>query len=164
MNVLKRLNESFEEIILVVFLVLISVVMGIQIVARLFNNPLSWSEEVARFLFVWSGFLSISYCLKKQISIKIEQVVEKLPSKVHAVIKILEKVIMLVFYLYMIQFAYDYFARAIASGQVSPAMQLPMYIVQFAPLFGFILTIIRLIEGLVIQFQMLFRKETEGAV
>ncbi len=148
MKVLKWLDESLEETILVVLLLIMSLAMGAQIVARyIFNSPLSWSEELSRFLFVWSGFLSISYCFKKQISIKIEQIVSLLPTKVAAVFKIIEKVTMLVFYIYMVPFAWTYFNNAITSGQLSPAMQIPMYIIYIAPLVGFILSIIRLLQG-----------------
>lgn len=147
LKVLKWLDKNFEEAILVVFLIVITIVMSVQIVARIFNSALTWSEELARFLFVWSGFLSISYCFREQISIKIEQVVDMLPTRVASVIKLLEKAIMLVFYLYMLQFAYDYYTRAIASGQLSPAMQIPMAMIQIAPLVGFILSIIRLIQS-----------------
>lgn len=148
MKVLKWLDENLEETILVVLLLIMSLAMGAQIIARyIFNSPLSWSEELARFLFVWSGFLSISYCFKKQISIKIEQVVSFLPKKIAAVFKIIEKATMLVFYFYMVPFAWTYFNNAVSSGQVSPAMQIPMYIVYVAPLVGFILSIIRLLQG-----------------
>lgn len=148
MKVLKWLDDNFEETILLVFLIIITTVMSVQIVLRLFNSALTWSEELVRFLFVWSGFLSISYCFKKQISIKIEQIVDMFPKKVNAGVKLLEKVILLVFYFFMIQYAYDYFTRAIASGQLSPAMQIPMYTIQIAPLVGFILSVIRLIQGI----------------
>lgn len=149
MKVIKWLDENFEEVILVIFLVLITIVMTIQIVARSLGSPLTWSEEAARFLFVWSGFFSISYCVQKQISLKIDQLVEMLPGKAAIAVKLLEKLIMLAFFLYMISFGYDYFIRGIQSGQLSPAMQLPMAAIQVAPLVGFILTSIRLIQNII---------------
>ncbi|WMJ84609.1 TRAP transporter small permease [Oscillospiraceae bacterium LTW-04] len=150
MKVLKWLDESLEETILVVLLLIMSLAMGAQIIARyIFNSPLSWSEELSRFLFVWSGFLSISYCFKKQISIKIEQLVSLLPQKVATVFKIIEKTTMLLFYIYMVPFAWTYFNNAITSGQLSPAMQIPMSFIYIAPLIGFILSIIRLTQGVV---------------
>ncbi len=150
MKVLKWLDESLEETILVVLLLLMSLAMGTQIVARyIFNSPLSWSEELSRFLFVWSGFLSISYCFKKQISIKIDQVVSFFPEKIAIILKLIEKITMLVFYFYMVPFAWTYFNNAITSGQLSPAMQIPMYIIYIAPLVGFILSIIRLIQNVI---------------
>lgn len=160
MKLLKWLDENFEETVLLIFLAIITVVMSVQIVARIFGSALTWSEELARFLFVWSGFLSIGYCFKKKISIKIDQIVDLLPTRIHAVIKLLEKAVMLVFYIFMLQFAYDYFSRAIASGQLSPAMQIPMYIIQIAPLIGFLLAIVRLVQGVFEQSRELVTGES----
>lgn len=158
MKVLKWLDENLEETILVVLMLIMSLTMGVQIIARyIFNSPLSWSEELSRFLFVWSGFLSISYCFKKQISIKIDQVVSFFPEKIAIIFKLVEKITMLVFYFYMIPFAWTYFNNAVVSGQLSPAMQIPMYIIYIAPLVGFILSIIRLIQNVIEKFKELMQ-------
>ena len=70
------LDENLEEFLLVVMLAAMTLIMGIQIFSRYaLGQSLSWSEEVTRFLFIWSGFLSVSYCSKKCLSIKIEQFV-----------------------------------------------------------------------------------------
>ena len=42
---------------------------------QILNASLSWSEELTRYLFIWSAFISISYCIKKWISIKIDQLI-----------------------------------------------------------------------------------------
>ena len=68
------LDENLEEFLLVVMLAAMTLIMGIQIFSRYaLGQSLSLSEEVTRFLFIWSGFLSVSYCSKKCLSIKIEQ-------------------------------------------------------------------------------------------
>ena len=74
------LDENLEEFLLVVMLAAMTLIMGIQIFSRYaLGQSLSWSEEVTRFLFIWSGFLSVSYCSKKCLSIKIEQFVAAFP-------------------------------------------------------------------------------------
>lgn len=156
MKIIKLIDDNFEEIILMFLLAAMTVVMGIQVVARYaFNYSLTWSEELTRYMFIWSAFLSISHCTKKQISIKIEQLVSMLPTKLHAIFKIIEKVIMLAFFAYMIKYANNFVQASITSGQLSPAMRLPMYFVQVAPLVGFALTIVRLLQGLVFEFKVL---------
>jgi len=62
---LNWLDENLEEFLLVVMLAAMTLIMGIQIFSRYaLGQSLSWSEEVTRFLFIWSGFLSVSYCSK----------------------------------------------------------------------------------------------------
>ena len=51
-----------EETILIILLVIMTGVMGIQIVSRyVFQNSLTWSEELVRYMFVWSAFLGIPF-------------------------------------------------------------------------------------------------------
>ena len=109
-KVLRWLDQNLEEFLLVLFLAAMAVLMGIQVLARyVLGMSLSWSEEVARYLFVWSGFLSVSYCTKKCVSIKIEQFVASFPKRWKAALKVLNHTIELVLFLYLLPFAWNYF-------------------------------------------------------
>jgi TRAP-type C4-dicarboxylate transport system permease small subunit len=148
MKVLKWLDSYLEEVLLTVLLIGIVVVMTAQVVARYaFNSPLSWSEELAKYLLVWSCFLSISYCVKKRISIKIDQFQNMLPEKAIPWIKMIRHTIVFVFCLAMLPFCLTYVQQAISSGATSAAMQLPMYYIQSAPLVGFLLLALRVAQA-----------------
>ena len=96
------LDENLEEFLLVVMLAAMTLIMGIQIFSRYaLGQSLSWSEEVTRFLFIWSGFLSVSYCSKKCLSIKIEQFVATFPRRGKALFKVVNHTFELIFFLYM---------------------------------------------------------------
>ena len=59
MKLVKWLDKHLEEILLVALLFVMMIIMGIQILARYaLGNSLSWSEEITRFCFIWTGFLS----------------------------------------------------------------------------------------------------------
>lgn len=159
-KVLRWLDQNLEEFLLVLFLAAMAVIMGIQVLARyVLGMSLSWSEEVARYLFVWSGFLSVSYCTKKCVSIKIEQFVASFPKRWKAALKVLNHTIELVLFLYLLPFAWDYFYSAVISGQKSPALGLPMYLVQAAPMTGFVLCAFRVVQRWVIEFLTVVGKE-----
>lgn len=159
-KVLRWLDQNLEEFLLVLFLAAMAVIMGIQVLARyVLGMSLSWSEEVARYLFVWSGFLSISYCTKKCVSIKIEQFVASFPKRWKAALKVINHTIELVLFLYLLPFAWNYFYSAVISGQKSPALGLPMYLVQAAPMTGFMLCAFRVVQRWVIEFLTVVGKE-----
>lgn len=159
-KVLRWLDQNLEEFLLVLFLAAMAVIMGIQVLARyVLCMSLSWSEEVARYLFVWSGFLSVSYCTKKCVSIKIEQFVASFPKRWKAALKVLNHTIELVLFLYLLPFAWNYFYSAVISGQKSPALGLPMYLVQAAPMTGFVLCAFRVVQRWVIEFLTVVGKE-----
>ena len=79
---LRWLDQNLEECLMVFLLAAMTVIMGIQGFSRYaLGMALTWSEELTRYLFIWAGFLSVSYCTKKCISIKIEQFVALFPKR-----------------------------------------------------------------------------------
>ena len=121
-KILHWLDENLEEFILVIFLIAMTLIMGIQIFCRyVLGMSLSWSEELTRYLFIWCGFLSVSYCSKKCLSIKIEQFVAIFPRRGKAIFKVVNHTFELIFFIYMIPFAYSYMMSSVHSGQLSPA-------------------------------------------
>ncbi len=155
MKVIKWLDNYLEEAILIVLLLGMMVIMGIQVTARyVFSCSLTWSEEITRYMFIWSGFLSISFCIKKGVSIKIEQLVNLFPERVVAALRLVSYTVEIIFFLYLIPYAWHYVQSAIISKQVSPACGLPMYLMQASTLIGFALAIIRLIQKWIEKFSI----------
>lgn len=160
MKALKWLNKNFEEVVMISILIFMTVIMGIQICARyLFNYSLSWTEEITRYLFVWAGFLSVSYCTVKCISIKIEQLVAKLSTRKKALVKMNNHTFEFIFFGYMIPFSWKYLQSCIASGQLSAACEMPMYVVQSAPFICFIIVEFRVAQRWWIELQRVRGKE-----
>lgn len=59
MKAIKWLDENFEEFIMIIFLILLTCIMMLQVVMRyFFHNPLSWAEEACRYSFVYSVMLA----------------------------------------------------------------------------------------------------------
>lgn len=163
-KVLLWLNDNLEEFLMVVFLGAMTLIMGVQVFSRyVLGTSLSWSEELTRYIFIWAGFLSVSYCTKKCISIKIEQFVAMFPRRGKAIFKVVNHTFELALFLYLLPFAWKYFLSAIISGQTSPALNLPMYYVQAAPLVSFILVAFRIAQRWWIELNVaLGKKKEEG--
>lgn len=162
-KVLSWLNDSLEEFLMVAGLLLMTLIMGIQVFFRyVMGASLSWSEELTRYIFVWAGFLSVSYCTKRCISIKIEQFAAMLPRRGKAFMKLVNHTFELLFFFYLIPFAVKYLMSAVESGQVSPACHIPMYYVQAAPFISFLLVAFRIMQRWYIELQTL-RDRKKGA-
>lgn len=163
MNALKWLDENFEKFILVILLTLMILIMGVQVVARyIFNSSLSWSEELTRYLFVWSAFLSLPYTIKTNIALKIDQLFTVLPEGVKKVLWVVGYVLMFVFFTFMFKNAFGVVQSSINSGQRSPALGLPMYLIQLSSLVGFGLAIIRTLQALILTVKAPIGKEEEN--
>lgn len=141
------LDEYLEECFMVSFLMAMTLIMGIQVFSRyILGTSLSWTEEITRYLFIWSAFLSVSLCTKKCISIKIDQFIKLFPKRGKSLWKVLNLTVEFIFFVYLIPYAYLYLKATVESGQTSPACGIPMYYVQAAPLVSFVLTALRIAQ------------------
>ena len=158
-KVLSWIDEYLEEVLLAAALAAMAVIMGVQVFSRyVLGASLSWSEELTRYIFIWAGFLSVSYCTKKCISIKIEQFVALFPRRGKAVFKVVNHTFELILFVYLLPFAWKYLMSAVENGQTSPAMGIPMYLVQAAPLVGFALSAIRVLQRWIAEFKAVIGK------
>ena len=147
---MNKINEYLEEIILVILLVCMTLILGLQVVSRyVFQNSLSWSEELVRYMLVWSAFIGVPYCIKKNTSISVNQFKKSMSIKTQDALSYLEKFLMLILFLVMGIFSIDIVVSSFVSGQSSPAMGIPYWIIQLSVPIGSILSIIRIIQNLV---------------
>lgn len=150
MNIIKWLDENFEEVILVSLLILMTLTMGLQITMRyVFHNSLSWSEELVRFMFVWSAFISVPFCIKHGTSIKIDLFRNAFPEKIKKFLLIFDKLILLSLFSILTYYSIDVVRVTLLSGQTSTALGLPMQYVQVSTVLGFGLACIRIVQKLI---------------
>ncbi|MEJ6472443.1 TRAP transporter small permease [Fusobacterium nucleatum] len=155
---LKALDDYLEETILLILLVLMTCIMGIQIVSRyVFQNSLTWSEELVRYMFVWSAFLGIPFCIKHGLSIKVDQFRNLFPIPLQKALMYIDKIIIFVLFLVMFIYSCLVVKASYLSGQTSPAMQIPMWIVQLSVCVSSLLSMIRSIQN----FANLIRGKTK---
>ena len=144
---LKWMDDYLEEFVLIVLLIIMTCSSGLQVVMRyVFNNSLVWSEEVSKYAFIWSGFLSIGYCIKKGLSIKIDILIQLFPPKLQKILSGLGLLVLMVFFGLMIQASLVIIDQALAGGQTSPALHVPMAYVYCGPIIGFVIAIFRIVE------------------
>lgn len=147
---LKKLWDHFEEYILVYSLVFTVFLIFFQIIMRyVFHNSLSWSEELARYMFLCQIWLGASFAVKQQRHLRIEAFKNMLPEKAQ---KYAEMITLLIWFGFSIFLAYkgsELTLILIKRGQVSPAMRIPMAYAYASVPVGCGLMAIRLIERMV---------------
>lgn len=150
-KILKWLDQYFEEVIMVILLVVISFVMFAQIIARyVFNNSMSWPEEFCRYCYVWTVFLSISYTIARGSMLRVTVVMDLFPTKIQNAIRILCDLIMLAMF-------WVFFRHAVGvvghiknvTREISSAMRIPMWLIYMSVLVGFALSLLRTIQALI---------------
>ena len=149
MSAIKWLDEHFEEAIMVVLLALISCVMMAQIIARNVVNSMTWPEEFSRYCYIWTVFLSLGYTIKKGNMLKVGIIMDLLPQKVRRTIEILVNIIILAVFVVFFRYSITYTNILRTTGQLSPAMQIPMWIMYLSTIIGFGLASIRSAQEIV---------------
>ena len=153
MNVLStiaKVYNKFEEVFLVILLsVMVVLIFGQVIMRYIFNAPLSWSEELARILFIWVSWIGISLGQKKGEHIRIVLVTDALKGKTRKFVLLLSDVcafiILMIFAIYGAQVFMDIFGR----GATLPGTHLPKWTMYGAVPVSCTLMAIRIIKDFV---------------
>ena len=156
-SVLRWLDEHFEETLLIILLLALTLLTGAQVLMRrVFSSPLSWSEELCRYCFMWSGFIGVAYCIRKRCEIRISTFVILFPAKLQKILLILTHFVSLAVFGVFFRVSLNIVIKTLSSAQTSPAVGIPFYIVYFCTVLGFGLSLIRLLQVLVIDIRDLF--------
>lgn len=74
--------DKLEEFSLIIMYATMVIIIFIQVIMRyVFNNSLSWSEELGKFIFVWLSWIGISIGAKRGEHIKLTMFVDRLSPK-----------------------------------------------------------------------------------
>jgi TRAP-type C4-dicarboxylate transport system permease small subunit len=102
-----------------------TVLIFIQVIFRyLFNQPLAWTEELARFLFIWMTFVAGVVAARRGQHIGVELIVNMLPRAGKQVIGVFAHLVSTVFFGIISFYCISLWDKL--SSQISPALSFPM--------------------------------------
>lgn len=100
MNLLKKvltpISDALDKICSVAIVLMLGamvIITGAQIVCRTWFTALSWSDEVTRYLLIWSTFLGASVVYRHSGHISITFVQDMVPAKIGKAMRVLVHVI-----------------------------------------------------------------------
>lgn len=161
MNFLKFLDEKLEEWILIIsFMFLVGLVFTQVFFRYVISHSLGWSEELSRYILVWIAWISACYIIRSGKHIRIETVKNKLPKSAQIWVEALVLALWSVFALFLAIEGWQLVMGVQTTGQVSPSLGVPMWLVYMALPIGGILMLIRIIQ----QFYWLFTGKQKGEV
>ena len=103
LETLSRELNRWAEWLMAGLLAALTVLVGVQIAGRfLFGYSIFWSDELARFLLVWSAFLGMSVGVRRGAHPAVDSLVRRLPPTVARVVLGVSVAGSLVFFLVMV--------------------------------------------------------------
>ena len=133
-----------ENALCCVLIVVMSLVIFLQIICRLFKFPLVWSEELGRFMFIWLIYISVCLSTRREshLCCDILPIIIRGPVG-RNVIKIISNLLCLCFFAFVVYYGIGVIEKLTVRTQTSPAMQINMIWAYAAPYVGAAIASIR---------------------
>ena len=149
-KVLKWIEEYFEETILVILLVVMSIFMFLNAVLRYaFSSGIIWADEVCRYSLVITAFLAPSYCIRKRRLLRMDSLRQLLPFKGQFVVETFINLLLVCFFSYYTYSAITTVQRGLRMGSETEILRIPLWKFYSAALLCFLLASIRSIQKMV---------------
>jgi TRAP-type C4-dicarboxylate transport system permease small subunit len=121
---------KIEEIIAGIFMVLMSVCTVGNVIARyVFNSPIAWAEEFARYAFVWVVFLGAVACTKQKRHIIIDAALVVLPPRMRSGVLALADLLVIGLMLGLVYYGWIFTTM---STEPTSMMEIPQYLIYVA--------------------------------
>lgn len=142
MKRLLKALDKIEDVISPIFLVIMCLAVIAQIIGRVIvKKPLLYTEEIARFSYIWCVYLLISMGEKYQDHFSVDIFVRFLKGKADTALYVIEKGVGSLMFGYLFVWSIKFYV--FQSPIVSPAFGISMGIVAFSMVTGFFLAFIR---------------------
>lgn len=163
MKLFEFLNKRIEEIIIVACLGVMTISIGLQVFMRyVMQASLSWSEELARYLFVFFVYAGISYGVKMQRHVRVEAFTMWMKPRTQKIIRLVADLLFLAFAVFVIYYGFVTAGKIFRLNQTSPALEIRMGYVYGTLPFCFVLVAIRLLQNLYASVKELAAGTAEG--
>ena len=141
--------DKLEKNVFIVSLLATTLILFLQVVMRkVFNNSLSWSEELTRYIFIWQIWCGISIAQRQGRHIQVDLIFKLVKGWGRKAVRILASTLNIAFCCFMVYVGCQVVASHISMGTLSPAMRIPMWTVYLSLPFSFFITMLRYLQVL----------------
>ena len=131
MNFLIKLDSSLarsEAIAVGILLLVMSFFTFLQVIMRYcFSFSIVWCEELTRYCMVWMTFIGTAFAVSKQDHINIDMLTSVVKEKTGFDLRHLLNVLVLIFACFCSFYGMRLMITTAASGQLTPALRIPMW-------------------------------------
>ena len=147
MDVLGRVLNRLEEILVSVLLIIASLLTFTQVIMRyVLGTTFSWGEELIINLLIWAGLIGSSLALRMGIHIGVDIFVRKFPPRVAKALTLLGLGLGLGFCGVLAVLSIRFVLFQMGSGQMSIGLEIPMWIPYLCLPIAFVLMTLRFLQ------------------
>ena len=139
-----RIYDELEAKVLVGSLVFTVAIIFLQIVMRsVFNSSLSWSEELARYIFIWQIWLGMSIGLRENKHIRVELIFNFVKGRGAKTLNIISSLLCIFLCIFLFYYGGKIVQNALTKHTLSAAMRAPLWLVYLSLPFSCLITGLR---------------------
>ncbi len=150
MNFLKWLNDTTDKVekaFLAGIIIFTSLLLFVNVVLRyLFLMPLFWAEELVRYLMVWLVFIGASQVTSWGGHIAVDILPRFLSKRGNLILAFAVNMVCVAFCIALAYYSFEQMLRVKNAHQLSPAMELPMWLAYAAIPIGTLMMLIRYVQ------------------
>ena len=162
-KILNFLNKYLEESLAICLVILMTIIITAQVIFRYCSIQVPWTEEIARYMFVWTIYLGCTAAIKHRKHLKIDAVQLLFNDKVNFVLDIISNTVFFIFCIFLITNGTDLMNKiGFVQHQLSPAAKIPMIIPYSSWYICSFIMLFRLVQDTVARFKE--RKESVAKI
>jgi C4-dicarboxylate transporter, DctQ subunit len=128
MNKISKLLAKIEEISVLISVIVTTVIIFFNVVMRnIFKFPLSWPDEVGRYLFIYIVFYGYIIAIRKGSEIKVD-IIQRFFPRASLFLSIASYIISIIFLSIMIVLGFKYMLLKYSLEEKSIILEFPMWI------------------------------------
>ncbi|MEC5292473.1 TRAP transporter small permease [Aurantimonas sp. C2-6-R+9] len=136
--------------------------IGLQVVSRTANHSVPWTEELSRFLFIWTAFLGMATGFRQAEHPRVDLFVAMLPPRLGGLLVYLTPLCAAVFFGIAGWYGYRLMMQQIRFGETSPAMGLGMWLITLPVVLGAALAIFGSVVSVLLEPEKAGAASSEG--
>ena len=146
---LKKIDQNGERWLLLPLYTMIVLTIGVEVFRRFTLNYSSiWGEEIARFMFIYIGWIGASLCIRDRQHIRIDIITHRLPERFRGVFLIFGDILTLILSIIVIYLSMKELIRTIEYGVVTHGLRINRAWFLAAIPLGFLMVLFRLIQSI----------------
>lgn len=155
-----QINKIIKVILFLLSVPLVAIILYSVFMRYVLNMAPTWSEELARYLMIWIGFLALPVALKEGKHIGLTFALEKIPTNCKSYVYLIADFFILFFSIFI--FWQGVTMTKFVVLQRSPSMFIPMWIPYLSLPIGSFLMSLYMIIKILKQFGSIIFKISEG--
>ena len=124
MKIIHDIDKVINKILVIIMLSVMSVVVFAQVLFRIVHLSIPWSEELSKYLLIWSTFLGAAICIRKGSLVGLEFLKNSMSEEKQKILQTILNLIVCAMLLFLINVGFWAVRRV--WFQITPVLKLSM--------------------------------------